>query len=267
MSKLPIAVVIPTKNEALNIAEAVGSVLGHFEAVVVVDSHSTDDTAKIAEERGAEVVTYTWDGGHPRKKQWCLENVRTDLDWILLLDADERIGSGLLAELRQVFAGPARPKPAAYDIPLGYWFSGKRLRHGYTIRKRSLTDRTRCHYPEVGEVEGHYQPVAATFQALRNPIEHQDLDPVTDWFERHNRYSDWEAWLEHHPDVKEQVRKVKSRQGQLFHKAPFKPLVSFAYMYVYRRGFLDGRAGLDFALAMSFYRWQIALKSRERRRI
>ena len=62
MSKLPIAVAIPTKNEGLNIAEAVKSVLGHFEAVVVVDSHSTDDTAKIAEECGAEVVTYTWDG-------------------------------------------------------------------------------------------------------------------------------------------------------------------------------------------------------------
>lgn len=131
MSKLPIAVAIPTKNEGLNIAEAVKSVLGHFEAVVVVDSHSTDDTAKIAEECGAEVVTYTWDGGHPRKKQWCLENVRTDLDWILLLDGDERLSPGLLAELRRIFADQDDPKPAAYDIPLGYWFSGKRLRHGY----------------------------------------------------------------------------------------------------------------------------------------
>lgn len=173
------------------------------------------------------------------------------MDWILLLDGDERIGPGLLAELRQIFADPAAPKPAAYDIPLGYWFSGKRLRHGYTIRKRSLTDRTRCRYPEVGdldapgigEVEGHYQPVADSVGSLRNPIEHQDLDPVTAWFERHNRYSDWEAWLEHHPEVKEQVRRVKSRQGQLFHKAPFKPLVSFAYMYLYRRGSSTGGRG------------------------
>lgn len=53
MNRLPIAVAIPTKNEGLNIAEAVKSVLGHFEAVVVVDSHSTDDTAKIAAECGA----------------------------------------------------------------------------------------------------------------------------------------------------------------------------------------------------------------------
>ncbi len=138
--KLPIAVAIPHQERGLNIAEAVKSVLGHFEAVVVVDSHSTDDTVKIAEECGAEVVTYTWDGGHPRKKQWCLENVRTDLDWILLLDGDERLSPGLLAELRDVFRDPDAPKPAAYDIPLGYWFSGQaaatRLHHPETVADR-----------------------------------------------------------------------------------------------------------------------------------
>jgi hypothetical protein len=66
--------------------------------------------------------------------------------------------------------------------------------------------------------------------------------------------------------VREEIRQVKSRQGQLFHRAPFKPALSFAYAYLFKRGFLDGRAGLDYALAMSFYRWQIAMKSRESRR-
>ncbi len=98
---------------------------------------------------------------------------------------------------------------------------------------------------------------------LRAPIEHRDLDPVATWFDRHNRYSDWEAWLELNPEVREQIRAAKTRQGQLFHRAPFKPLVSFGYAYLYKRGFLDGRAGLDYALAMSFYRWQIGVKARE----
>ena len=130
-------------------------------------------------------------------------------------------------------------------------------------------DRTRCHFPEVGDSRrtrhgraGGPLPAGRAVRgaAALRPIEHEDLDPVRTWFERHNRYSDWEAWLELHPRVKEEIRKVKSRQGQLFHRAPFKPVVSFAYAYVYRRGFLDGRAGLDYALAMSFYRWQIALE-------
>lgn len=267
---LPLVVIIPTKNEAENIARTVSSVIGHVQAVVVVDSHSADDTVKIAEGLGAQVVPYTWDGGYPKKKQWCLDHVRPELPWVLFLDGDETPSPELLAELRALFAG-GPPSAAAFDIPLGYWFAGRRLRHGYTIVKRALLDRTRCRFPEVGDLdapgmgeqEGHYQPVAEPVGRLRSPIEHEDLDPVRTWFDRHNRYSDWEAWLEVNPRVREQVRQAKTRQGQLFHRAPFKPLVSFLYAYVYRRGFLDGRAGFDYAVAMSFYRWQIGVKARE----
>jgi glycosyltransferase involved in cell wall biosynthesis len=272
-ARLPLVVVIPTRNEAENIARTVSSVIDHVQAVVVVDSHSTDGTREIAAKLGAEVVQYTWDGGYPKKKQWCLDRVHPEIVWLLFLDGDETPSPELLKELREVFAaGP--PRVAAFDIPLGYWFAGRRLRHGYTIVKRALMDRTRCRFPEVGDLdapgmgeqEGHYQPVAESAARLRSPIEHEDLDPVRTWFERHNRYSDWEAWLELRPAVKEEIRQAKTRQGRIFHRAPFKPLLSFGYAYVLKRGFLDGRAGLDYALAMSFYRWQIGLKAREQRR-
>ncbi|WP_419994390.1 glycosyltransferase family 2 protein [Streptomyces boninensis] len=273
MRKLPIVVAIPTKNEAANIVTTVRSVIDHVEAVVVVDTDSTDDTRKLAAAEGAEVVPYEWDGKYPKKKQWCLDHVRTDIPWLLFLDGDETPSAGLLAELHRIFGQPGREVAvAAFDIPLGYWFAGRRLKHGYTIVKRALMHRGRCRFPELGDLdapgmgeqEGHYQPVAdGRVVRLSEPIEHEDLDPVRTWFERHNRYSDWEAWLEHHPEVREEIRQAKTRQGQLFHQAPFKPLVSFAYAYVLKRGFLDGRAGLDYALAMSFYRWQIGLKRRE----
>ncbi|MFW6690041.1 glycosyltransferase family 2 protein [Streptomyces sp. MAR4 CNX-425] len=277
MKPLPIVVAIPTKNEAENIATTVRSVIDHFEAVVVVDSDSTDDTRALAKAEGAEIVPYTWDGKYPKKKQWCLDHVRPELDWMLFVDGDETPSPELIAELHRIFDptadGSRRVAPAAFDIPLGYWFAGKRLRHGYTIVKRALMDRTRVRFPELGDLdapgmgeqEGHYQPLAdGEVVRLRATLEHEDLDPVRTWFDRHNRYSDWEAWLEHHPEVREEIRVAKTRQGQLFHRAPLKPLVSFAYAYVYKRGFLDGRAGLDYALAMSFYRWQIGLKTREK---
>ncbi|NJP99660.1 glycosyltransferase family 2 protein [Streptomyces zingiberis] len=271
-SRLPILVAIPTKNEEENIAAALGSVMGHFEAVAVVDSDSTDDTRAIATKLGAEVVPYRWDGTYPKKKQWCLDQVRPEIPWVLFLDGDERLSPALLAELRDLFSRPV--EAAAFDIPLGYWFGGKRLRHGYTIVKRALMDRNRAYFPVLGDLdapgmgeqEGHYQPIADPVRRLRSPIEHEDLDPVRTWFDRHNRYSDWEAWLELHPAVREEIRLAKTRQGRLFHQAPFKPLVSFGYAYLYKLGFLDGRAGLDYALAMSFYRWQIGLKTREGRR-
>ncbi|SFC68665.1 glycosyltransferase family 2 protein [Streptomyces aidingensis] len=268
---LPIVVAIPTKNEAENIVSTVRSVIGRFKAVVVVDSDSTDDTRALAEAEGAEVVPYTWNGKYPKKKQWCLENVHPETDWLLFLDGDETPSPEMLAELERIFLDGRPVRPAAFDIPLGYWFAGRRLRHGYTMVKRSLLDRTRCRYPEpddlhapgMGEQEGHYQPLGEPVARLRAPIEHNDLDPVRTWFDRHNRYSDWEAWLETAPGAREEIRQAKTRQGQLFHKVPLKPLVSFAYGYLYKRGFLDGRAGFDFALALSFYRWQIGLKARE----
>jgi glycosyl transferase family 2 len=269
--KLPIVVVIPTKNEAANITGTVRSVIDRVTAVVVVDSGSTDDTRLLAKAAGAEVVLYEWDGRYPKKKQWCLDHVHPGTDWVLFLDGDETPSGALLAELHRIFFDGRPVRPAAFDIPLGYWFAGRRLRHGHTIVKRALLDRTRARFPEpddlaapgMGEQEGHYQPLAEPVHRLRAPIEHHDRDPVRTWFERHNRYSDWEAWLEHQPAVREQIRAAKTRQGRLFHRAPLKPLLSFAYSYGWRRGFLDGRAGLDYALAMSFYRWQIGLKARE----
>ncbi|GAB3120412.1 glycosyltransferase family 2 protein [Streptomyces calidiresistens] len=271
MTRLPIVVVIPTKNEERNIAGTVRSVIDHFEAVVVVDSDSTDATRALAGAEGAEVVPYTWDGKYPKKKQWCLDHVRPDIDWVLFVDGDEAPSPHLLAELRHVFLDGRPVRPAAFDIPLGYWFAGRRLRHGYTIVKRALVDRTRTRFPEpddleapgMGEQEGHYQPLADPVHRLSGTLEHNDLDPVGTWFDRHNRYAEWEAWLECRPEVREQIRTAKTRAGQLFHRAPFKPLVSFAYGYVLKRGFLDGRAGFDYALGLSFYRWQIGVRARE----
>jgi glycosyltransferase involved in cell wall biosynthesis len=271
MPTLPIVVAIPTKNEAANITSTVRSVVDHFEAVYVVDYGSTDGTGALARAAGALIVPYAWDGGYPKKKQWCLDHVAPERDWLLFLDGDETPSPALLAELRRIFLDGRRVRPAAFDIPLGYWFAGRRLRHGHTIVKRALLDRTRSRFPEpddlaapgMGEQEGHYQPLADPVYRLSAPIEHRDLDPVRTWFDRHNRYSDWEAWLARHPAAREQVRTAKTRQGQLFHRMPWQSLVSFGYAYVYRCGFLDGRAGLDYALAMSFYRWQIGLKARE----
>lgn len=272
-TRLPLVVVIPTKDEAANIDSTVRAVVEHVAAVVVVDSGSTDDTAALARAAGADVVDYAWDGGYPKKKQWCLENVRTDLDWLLFLDGDERPTSELLDELRVVFA--TEPDAAAYDIPLRYSFAGQVLEHGYTVVKRSLLDRTRCHYPAVndlaapgmGEQEGHYQPDAPSTRRLTGRIVHEDLDPLHTWFGRHNRYSDWEAWLEENPEVRAQVVGLKSKQGRLFQRMPGKPLAFFLYTYVARGGFRDGTAGLDYALALSFYRWQVAAKVRESQRL
>lgn len=267
---LPITVLVQTKNEEASIETCLRS-LRAFDEIVVVDSNSTDRTQQLAKALGAKIVVFSWNRRYPKKKQWQLDNVETRNDWVLFLDADERPTKALIQELQSLFR-VGRPVAAAYDIPLDYVFAGTLLRHGHRVVKRALVNRTLVSFPPVddlgapgmGELEGHYQPVVVgTAGRLRSPLLHDDPDPVSTWLERHNRYSDWEAYLRRKPDTRNEVGRLRSRQGRLFNAAPGKPLLFFAYCYLFRGGFLDGRAGFDYAVGLSFYYWQIGLKLRE----
>lgn len=272
--KIPITVLVQTKNEEAGIAKCLAA-LRDFSEVVVVDSNSTDTTPEIATSMGVMLVNFTWNGIYPKKKQWQLENIETKNDWVMFIDADEFPTPALLAELRSRGGEMAERVFAAYDVPLEYVFAGKTLVHGHRVVKRCLLDRTRCRFvaiddldaPGMGELEGHYQPVAEGRTAkLHAKLRHDDQDPVRTWFDRHNRYSDWEAFLRTNPRIQTEAAKRRSAQGKLFDKVPFKPLGFFVFAYFVKAGFLDGRAGLDYAFALSSYYWQIDLKVRELRR-
>ncbi|QTX05429.1 glycosyltransferase family 2 protein [Agromyces archimandritae] len=270
--KLPITVLVQTKSEAASIGDCVDA-LTDFDEVIVVDSLSEDGTADIARRHGARVVDFDWDGRYPKKKQWQLENVETRNEWVLMLDADESPTPELVDALRREFS--SGPVHDAYDVRLSYVFAGRELRYGHRVVKRCLLRRGRARFDPVddleatgaGEVEGHYQPrVDGSIGSVSGRLTHHDRDPVGKWFERHNRYSDWEAHLRIRPGTRAAVASSRSRQGRIFDRIPFKPAAFFVYDYVVRLGFLDGRAGLDYAIALSTYYWQIGLKVRELRR-
>ncbi|PRY64664.1 glycosyltransferase involved in cell wall biosynthesis [Glaciihabitans tibetensis] len=269
--KLQITVLVQTKNEEVGIGACL-SQLTDFDEVIVVDSNSTDRTREIAVEHGAKVFLFTWNGAYPKKKQWQLENLATEHDWVLFMDADESPTPELISELRSAVHEMESGVVDGYDIPLDYVFAGRDLKYGHRVVKRALLNKRRAAFPTMndlaapgmGELEGHYQPVVTgETRRLKGAIRHDDKDPVRTWFTRHNGYSDWEAYLRTHASVRADVAVRRSRQGRLFDSVPFKPLVFFAYAFILRAGFRDGRAGLDYALALAFYYWQIELKVRE----
>lgn len=266
-----ISVIVLTKNEEAGLGHTLER-LQAFEDLIVVDSSSDDRTVEIAEEHGARVVNFTWDGKYPKKKQWALENAGAANHWILLLDADEFPSGALIRELHGLESGLDDGVYAAYDINLLYRFGGRYLRHGHVVTKRSLLDVRRAGFPEVNdlaapgirEVEGHYQPEAdGAIGKLNGRIVHDDRDPVSSWFARHNRYSDWEAHLRMSPDARRDIARRRTAKGRVFDAVPFKPVLFFVYAYVAKAGFLDGRAGLDYATALATYYWQIGVKHRE----
>lgn len=267
--KVPVSVLVQTRNEEAAIGTCLDGLVD-FAEVIVVDSNSADRTVEIALSRGADVINFTWNGDYPKKKQWQLENVETKFQWVLFIDADETPSAELVQAIREFVRAPTMA--AAGQLRLEYHFAGRALRHGHRVHKTVLIRRDRVRFepvddlgiPGMGELEGHYQPVCAgPVVNLNGLLRHEDVDPVSTWFARHNRYSDWEAGLRHRKTSNSAARLNRSRQGRTFDRIPFKPLAFFAYSYFIRGGFMDGRAGFDYAFALAAYYWQIGLKVRE----
>jgi glycosyltransferase involved in cell wall biosynthesis len=267
---LPVSAVIFTKNEESNIQQCIASLEG-FSEIVVIDSVSTDSTKYLAKQAGAKVIDFVWNGKYPKKRQWCLDEVDYQNKWILFIDADERVPQSLKSELSAFFNDPGKEFSAG-SIPIDYYFSGKRLKYGQRPRKITLIQVGHVAYAEVddlsaigmGELEGHYQPtVNGKVAKFKSRIIHHDNDPISSWMRRHINYANWEAHLLVNPDVKDVVDTSKGSLVALFHKLPLRPLVFFLYSYIYKRGFLDGRAGFDYAFAKSWYYWLSDVIARE----
>lgn len=271
---IPVSVVVITKNEEANIDKCLASVAG-FDQVFVVDSGSTDRTQQLAKERGAEVVPFLWNGRYPKKKQWCLDHLPFRHDWVLYVDADEEVYPELAEEIGRLMA--AGPPHAGYFVRFHGSFLGRTLRHGMQNVKLILFDRTKTRFLDyddleatrMWEVEGHYQPqVRGSVGTLRGRALHADFKTLYHYFERHNRYSDWEAHVRLHgltASAAESQMRHRRVLKALFRRAPFKGVVAFLYSYVVKAGFLDGAPGFHFAVSRLFYYWQTGLKMREMR--
>jgi glycosyltransferase involved in cell wall biosynthesis len=199
----PIAVLVATKNEELNLRRCLEPLDGWAHEIVVVDSRSTDATVEIAEAFGAKVLQFDYKGGWPKKRQWALDNYQWKNDWILLLDADEI----LLPEIKAEIA--AAIKDGQYD---GYWlrynvvFLGRMLRFGgNSLWKLPLFRRGAGRYEvmleeqtaSMGDMEVHEHVIVDGRTApLKNPVRHENLNSLYRYLEKHNEYSDWDAQVE-----------------------------------------------------------------------
>ncbi len=271
--KIPVSVIVMTLNEELNIVNCLKS-LGRFDEVFVVDSNSTDRTCEIAVEMGAIPVNFSWDRQYPRKKQWSLDNLLFSHDWTLYVDADERVSPELAEEIAALFAG-GKPSRDGYFIGFNYRFAGKALRHGQRIYKLALVERDKAYYvprddlevTRVGDLEMHYQPsLKGTTAVLKHRMVHDNEESLHHYFARHNNYSDWESIVRHNGSyfaAGDSQPFLRRYLKPIFAHMPFKPVVAFVSSYILHAGFLDGRAGFDFAVARATHFWQVELKYRE----
>jgi glycosyltransferase involved in cell wall biosynthesis len=126
LSKIPVSVLIPAKNEELNLATCLTS-LKNADEIFVVDSYSTDKTVEIAESYGVKVVQFNFSDGWPKKKNWSLENLPFRNEWVLIVDCDERITPELWQEITTAIHNN---ECDGYYINRKVFFLGKWIRYG-----------------------------------------------------------------------------------------------------------------------------------------
>jgi glycosyltransferase involved in cell wall biosynthesis len=263
-----ITVIVPTRNEAKHIRRCVGSARG-LGRVIVVDSGSTDGTQCIAREHGAEVVEHAWTG-YAAQKNWALDALAITTPWVLFLDADEYLTAAAADAIR---TAAASSRAGGYLLPRAYVFLGRRLRYAwwYPDYQLRLFRRGRGRFEER-RVHEHVIVDGRT-GVIDEPIMHENLHGLSAFIDRHNRYSDLEVaeLLAPSGDRKrgslsgswaDRRRALKDR---IWFRVPMRPLVRFLWLYVVRRGFLDGRRGLLFCQLIAMYDFMIDAKLLERR--
>ena len=226
---------IITLNEAAHIAAAIRSV-SWADEVIVVDSGSTDDTVALARAEGARVESRAWTGWVDQKNH--AAGLATH-DWILSLDADERVTPALASEIRALMA--AGPAHTAYRIPrvtfhLGRWI---RTTDFYPDFQARLYDRRRARW------QGKYVHESVTSDSppgrLTHELQHYSFANLADHLDRLNRYSTMAA-----RQLYEGGRRT-SIVGVMLH-----PVGAFVRNYLLRRGFLDGTAGLTLSAVNAY---------------
>lgn len=272
---IPVSVIVTAKNEERALPACLKA-LTAFDEVIVVDSVSSDRTAEIAREMGASVVLFNWNGQYPKKRQWCLDNLATVSPWIFFVDADEIVTPRQVEEIAHLDF-----TCAGYFVKGRYIWKAQPLNHGLKNNKLALIDRRKFEFPVIddldlpgmGEMEGHYQPVLKfsykneKLGQLKVELDHHAAQNDKQWLSRHQRYAAWEQGMN--------VRKawpadpVKWRQNAktLFRAIPARSLIAFLHCYVWKGGYKDGAAGLDFARKRAVYYKMISSCSQPSRSI
>jgi glycosyltransferase involved in cell wall biosynthesis len=278
-SRVPVSVLIPIKNEAQNLPRCLGCVQWADE-ILVVDSHSTDGSIEIAERHGARVTQFEFNGTWPKKKNWALENLRFKNEWVLILDADEVLPPEAAAEIANATAN--RNGIAGYWINRRFFFLGRWLRHSYypnwnlRLFRHSLGRYERLTAAEThsGDNEVHeHVVVEGPTGRLRCEMDHYAFPSVEVFIEKHNRYSNWEARVAadkllpgSSADLSSAHVGRRRKLKMLSQRLPFRPLMRFLYIYIWQKGFLDGRDGYYFARLHATYEFLSVAKTYELRR-
>jgi glycosyltransferase involved in cell wall biosynthesis len=264
-SSTPVSLLVIARNEEKNIGDCLRSVQWASE-VFVVDSLSEDRTVEIARAAGALTFLHAFQG-YAAQRNWALETLPFSNEWVLMLDADERVPTALAAEIAEAVRNDGNGY-IGFFVARRLIFLGRWLKHGglYPTWLLRLFNRHKVRFEErpVNEHAVVHGPTGR----LQNSFDHCDNRPLSDWIAKHNVYSKLEAeeYLQETLRIgyttaiaprlwgsqAERKRWIKLR---VWNRLPLllRPFLFFFRSYVLKRGFLDGQAGFVYHVLWGFY--------------
>lgn len=264
-----VSVLILTKNEQQDLPGCLASV-SWSDDVHVLDSFSNDETVVIAESAGAKVTQRKFDGYASQRNAGLRLPFRHA--WLLIVDADERIPVALRQELMAFVASADATVAAARmrrrDIWWGVWLRRSQISPLFV---RLVRPHRVIYEREINEVLVVNGPIVD----LREPFDHFPFSKGLDhWLTKHNAYSRMEADLIVSRSIASpswasalfgsDFNERRVHQKAIFYRLPARPLIKLLYMLLWRRGLMDGVAGVRYALLQSIYEYMIVLKVKER---
>lgn len=275
VAAVPISVVILTHNEVDNLGRCLDSLADVSDDVHVVDSGSTDGTLAVAGQKFAHVHQHPF-SGFGSQRNWAIDHVDHKYPWVFHLDADELFTDALAAEVAGVIENPQAEN-------VGYYVANRLMLGGRWLRYASNYPAYQLRLFRLGHVRfenyGHGQRESADgpIGYLHQPYIHNGFSKgIEAWFAKHASYAHREAaealasrrslFAElaslFRSDGVQRRRAMKS----LSYRLPLRPQLRWLHTLIWKRGLLDGRAGLTYARMLAIYEAMIHVELRQARR-
>lgn len=277
---MKLVAVILTFNEEQHLERCIASLAGVVSEVVIADCFSSDATLDIARSRGARVIQREW-VNHATQLNWALTQLDVGTDWVLRIDADEVLTPELVKEIKTSLPSIGPEVDGVY-CSRRMTFQGRLMRHGGVFPVRVLRlfrlGRGQC---ENRWMDEHIKVAGPTVD-FKGEIIDDNLNSLTWWTEKHNKYASREAVdllnLQYHFMPHDSVANLRGGNQAgikrwvkevVYARLPggFRAFAYFFYRYVIRLGFLDGQAGTAFHFLQGFwYRFLVDAKVAEVKR-
>jgi glycosyltransferase involved in cell wall biosynthesis len=240
-----VTVIILTYNEEENIARAIQNTIGWAKEVIVLDSFSSDDTIEIAKAKGAKIVQKKFDN-YSSQRNFAIQEIKMNSDWILFLDADEYLSEELKVEITSVLKNP---EVDGYYLKRRFYFNGKWIRWGgyYPTWILRLFRKDKGLFQR--EINEHLVLKGITGK-LNNYFADDNQKPMRFWWKKHIDYAQQEALSLYKGNLNKIELNLWGSQAdrklwiryRIWNRLPvfIRPFIYYFYRYILRFGFLDG---------------------------